>query len=476
MKLVIPNIIWHGEKERIMAIAIHPTQNLLLTGGSDSKIVEKDNVSEDVGVIKMWTILENSTKMVEFAGAINSGHEQTVNCLKFSPSGKNFASGSDDYKIIIWSQQVRQTFGQSEPRLQWWPFAVLTGHCKEIYDLQWSKNGEILVSGGLDKYVIVWNVKKQKQLQTLDGHTSYVQGVTIDPRLKTIVSLSQDRTARVWKLLKAQRKNLNNLQFYPQHVVRKLENAQKADSQLQSNSQDQQQQSQQQQIEEKKQNGIFLGETSLFTFVRRPDWSPDGSFYILPAAEFWVDNKPIMGAYGFLRQSPQVPCFFLPTNTPALVIRFCPKYFTRNPDIQQPLIDLPYKMIFAIGTVDSLLLYSTDSPTPLAIFGNLHYASITDILYINQGSNLIAISSCDGFCSFVQIEEGYFGQEVPIECKNMLYNNDKIEEEDVSKKNEESKKQEIITEQRVEYKETLDGKKKKMIIPKTLSIDQQCQK
>jgi len=46
-----------------------------LTGGSDSKIAEKDNLSEDIGVIKMWTILENSTKMVEFAGAINSGHE-----------------------------------------------------------------------------------------------------------------------------------------------------------------------------------------------------------------------------------------------------------------------------------------------------------------------------------------------------------------------------------------------------------------
>ena len=58
-----------------MAIAIHPFQNLMLTGGSDSRIAEKDNVSEDVGVIKMWTLLENSSKMVEFAGAINSGHE-----------------------------------------------------------------------------------------------------------------------------------------------------------------------------------------------------------------------------------------------------------------------------------------------------------------------------------------------------------------------------------------------------------------
>lgn len=59
----------------------------------------------------MWTILENSSKMVEFLGALNSGHEKPVNCLKFSPDGKFFASASDDYSIIIWSEQVKQTFG-----------------------------------------------------------------------------------------------------------------------------------------------------------------------------------------------------------------------------------------------------------------------------------------------------------------------------------------------------------------------------
>lgn len=104
MKLVIPNIVWHGERERIMALAIHPTQNLLLTGGSDSRVEEEDNTNEDVGVIKMWTLIENSSKMVDYAGSLNSGHNKPVNCLKFSHDGKYFASGSDDYTIIIWSQ------------------------------------------------------------------------------------------------------------------------------------------------------------------------------------------------------------------------------------------------------------------------------------------------------------------------------------------------------------------------------------
>lgn len=36
MKLFIPNIVWHGDRERIMALSFHPFMNLLVTGGSDN--------------------------------------------------------------------------------------------------------------------------------------------------------------------------------------------------------------------------------------------------------------------------------------------------------------------------------------------------------------------------------------------------------------------------------------------------------
>jgi len=56
-----------------------------------------------------------------------------------------------------------------------------------------------LTSASLDKMVNVWNVEKGKLIQTLDGHTSYVQGVVFDPKMKFIISMSQDRSAKVWK-------------------------------------------------------------------------------------------------------------------------------------------------------------------------------------------------------------------------------------------------------------------------------------
>ena len=58
-------------------------------------------------------------------------------------------------------------------------------------------------------------------------------------------------------------------------------------------------------------------------------------------------------------------------------------------------------MVFAIATVDQLVIYSTESILPLVIFKNLHFDSINDITWLN--SSLIAICSSDGFVSFINV-------------------------------------------------------------------------
>jgi WD40 repeat protein len=93
MKLYIPSMVWHGEKERILTLAFHPFMNLLVTGGSDGqKGFEEDakQTTDDIGHIKMWE-MRNTSEWLEnqpfnFLGALG-GHTSTVNCLKFSPNG-----------------------------------------------------------------------------------------------------------------------------------------------------------------------------------------------------------------------------------------------------------------------------------------------------------------------------------------------------------------------------------------------------
>jgi hypothetical protein len=56
-------------------------------------------------------------------------------------------------------------------------------------------------------------------------------------------------------------------------------------------------------------------------------------------------------------------------------------------------------MIFAVATIDHLLIYSTCSTMPIAIIRNIHFDSINDIAWMNE--NLIIVASSDGFCSFI---------------------------------------------------------------------------
>ena len=50
-----------------------------------------------------------------------------------------------------------------------------------------------------------------------------------------------------------------------------------------------------------------------------------------------------------------------------------------------------------VATLDSVVLYDTQSPLPLAVLGHLHYDSITDLAWSSDGQYL-AVSSRDCYC------------------------------------------------------------------------------
>lgn len=68
-------------------------------------------------------------------------------------------------------------------------------------DLCWSRDSSYLVSGSLDGTAILWSIGNNKfsKIQTFDGHKKFVQGVSLDPLMKYIVTMSSDSTVRVYK-------------------------------------------------------------------------------------------------------------------------------------------------------------------------------------------------------------------------------------------------------------------------------------
>jgi len=73
-------------------------------------------------------------------------------------------------------------------------------------------------------------------------------------------------------------------------------------------------------------------------------------------------------------------------------------------------------VVFAVATLDSVVLYDTENFYPIALVQGNHYAELTDITWSIDGS-MLCISSKDGFCTVVSFAEGELGEKLDVEMK-----------------------------------------------------------
>lgn len=67
----------------------------------------------------------------------------------------------------------------------------------DIYDISWCPNSQFLVSSGTDSNVIIWGIDGT-QYYRIHDHSGYIQGVDWSKDDTTIISVANDRTARVY--------------------------------------------------------------------------------------------------------------------------------------------------------------------------------------------------------------------------------------------------------------------------------------
>ena len=70
---------------------------------------------------------------------------------------------------------------------------------------------------------------------------------------------------------------------------------------------------------------------------------------------------------------------------------------------------LHYRSVFAVLTMDSILVYDTHHTRPLSVIRGLHYAGLSDCQWSADGMKLI-VSSIDGYISIVSFENGELGE------------------------------------------------------------------
>ena len=123
------------------------------------------------------------------------GHTLPVSFVAFSPDGLRLVSGSDE-----WASAGRET---SDDALRLWDartgelIGVQREHSNGVADARFTPDGLRVVSVSADRTVRVWELASGRT-QTLLGHADGVDCVAVSPDGRRVVSGSRDSTLRAW--------------------------------------------------------------------------------------------------------------------------------------------------------------------------------------------------------------------------------------------------------------------------------------
>jgi len=97
-------------------------------------------------------IFDNTFKLVK---KMTQYHQSEISCLKLSNSGHMLASGDNQKYIKVMKSSTKELYTDDYEY-----------HKAKIYDMSWSDNDEKLVSGALDRNVILWDIATKKKVKT----------------------------------------------------------------------------------------------------------------------------------------------------------------------------------------------------------------------------------------------------------------------------------------------------------------------
>ena len=90
---------------------------------------------------------------------------------------------------------------------------------------------------------------------------------------------------------------------------------------------------------------------------------------------------------------------------------------------------LPYRSVFAVLTLDSVVVYDTHHLRPICLARGLHYAGLTDAAWSSDGRTLF-VSSTDGYISVISFADGELGE---VYVPPMLKYEVRVKQEDAAR-------------------------------------------
>lgn len=120
--------------------------------------------------VKIW-----ETETGQFVQTFE-GHTEGISDVSWSSDGEYLASASDDKTIIIWSMEdvshsaTSLKLSIAHILLQREPFKTLSGHTNFVFCVNFNPDTNLLVSGGYDETIRVWDVARGMPFTTCSLH------------------------------------------------------------------------------------------------------------------------------------------------------------------------------------------------------------------------------------------------------------------------------------------------------------------
>jgi len=159
---------WEGHTHVVGALSWSADGNQVLSGSWD-------------GTARVWDVKSGKTVLT-----IKAGHKW-VNAVIYSPDATKIATGGDDENAIkIWDARTGKLFKTLK-------------HQYPVWSLAWTSDGKKLFSGSYGP-IRMFDTAAWNQIAILEGHTKWVNAISLSGNERLLASASVDTTVRLWNL------------------------------------------------------------------------------------------------------------------------------------------------------------------------------------------------------------------------------------------------------------------------------------